>query len=77
MCTIARTQCGDDVAESAQTLIDCLRFFETFFIVCRPTRRKPFRSSQILRALIRQLNERREREKDVRPDSKNPQTPRL
>jgi len=52
MCTIARTQCGDDVAQSAQTLIDCLGFFEAVFIVCRTTRRKPFRSSQILHALI-------------------------
>jgi len=52
MCTIARTQCGNDIAESAQTLIDCLGFFEAVFIVCRPTRRKPFRSGQILHALI-------------------------
>jgi hypothetical protein len=52
MCTIARTQCGYDVAQSAQTLIDCLGFFEAVFIVCRATRRKPFRSSQILYALI-------------------------
>ena len=52
MCTISRTQCGDNVAESAQTLIDCLGFFEAVFVVCRATRRKSFRSSQILYTLI-------------------------
>jgi len=52
MCAVARTQCGDDVPQGTQTLIDRLCFFEAIFIVCRTTRRKSFRSSQVLHTLI-------------------------